>query len=388
MRKLNKNNGITIISLIVTVIIMLILAGVTITMLKEDKIVDYAEKAAGDTQNAIDQEHALINKVGEYLKNKTSGEDSKLPERIKVGDYVNYTPTTGTYTVASGENGSGYTSEQSFTTETGENALEWRVWSIDEENGTVELISATQTSKKLYLKGADGYNHAVDILNDMCKVLYSNTNGATARSINVEDINAKTTYDYTTYTGTCAYGKQVRLSTYGTSYMKYPNLYSQEKGYGTANAFLQNLGESTGLNDGVTNENGITSYRTVKGYTDGNTEGTDPYVTYTYYYYTLESYLKGDQGVNTVPPGLINLGENYWLASRCGYLNSGIAYFIVRVVNSGGDVYGGLFNSNGDVYEGGYACRPVISLNSNVSLTVDESKTNGSVTYWDIEFIQ
>lgn len=62
------------------------------------------------------------------------------------------------------------------------------------------------------------------------------------------------------------------------------------------------------MKDGVTNENGVTSYSTAKGYTDGNTAGTDPYVTYTYYSYTPNRKLKSDQGVNTVPIGLINLG--------------------------------------------------------------------------------
>ena len=147
--------------------------------------------------------------------------------------------------MAAGEYGSGYTENQTFTTETGANALKWRVLSIDEETGEIELVAATHSSKTLYLKGADGYNHAVDILNDLCEKLYSNENGAIARSINVEDINAKTTYDYTTWIDSVGikYGDTKQLSTYGTGYMQYPNLYSREIGYGIAGNF-----NTTGLN--------------------------------------------------------------------------------------------------------------------------------------------
>ena len=422
LRPCPNNRGITLIALVITIIVMLILVGVTISMAVNGGLFDYAGKAVGDTNNAIQVEGQLgnggvtidgtyYNSIDEYLVasgNKgnaggsgepggNEGEGIEIPEGIKVGDYVNYTPTEGTYKVADGTNGSGYTTTdgyQTFTTETGESALKWRVLSIDEEKGEVELVAATaaQTSTKLYLQGADGYNHAVDILNDLCKELYSNTSGAEARSIKVEDINAKTTYDYTEYTNTSTgftYGDTKQLSTYGTSYMNYPNLYSQEKGYGTAGTMnTSGLNGSEGKEDGETDSTSVvTTYSTVTGSTNGNTAGTDPYITYTYYYYKAEDYLNTNLGVNTAPAGLINVGTTYWLASRCVNANSNYAYFFVRYLSSSGDVNrSSLFNSSGNTNGYSYAVRPVVSLGSNVTLTKDTTNSTEDTTYWNIAY--
>ena len=62
------------------------------------------------------------------------------------------------------------------------------------DDGSVELISATPTSKTVYLKGALGYNNGVYILNNLCKTQYSNSGlGTTARSLNKVDIENKFT---------------------------------------------------------------------------------------------------------------------------------------------------------------------------------------------------
>ena len=394
-KEISKNKGITLIALVITIVLMMILAGVTIKIATDGGLFDKAKDAVGQTENAIKKEQQLVNDIlDEYFKPNSSEDNTEeegLPAGLKVGDYVNYTPTPGTYKVASGANGSGYTSEQSFTTETGEAALKWRVLSIDEENGEVELVAATQSSTKLYLQGADGYNHAVDILNDMCKELYSNENGATARSIKVEDINAKTTYDYTEYTDSSTglkYGDTKQLSTYGTGKMKYPNLYSQEKGYGSANTFnTSGLNGSDGKKDGVTDGNVVTTYSTVTGYTDGNTAGTDPYITYTCYKYNAENYLNTNLGVNTAPAGLITTGINYWLASRCVRAGTKYSNFFVRYLYSDGSLDSReLYESDDGIGEYGYAVRPVVSLGSNVTLTIDTEKTTDEVVYWNIAY--
>ncbi|MBO5413831.1 MAG: hypothetical protein J6A29_06090, partial [Clostridia bacterium] len=326
---------------------------------------------------------------------------------LKVGDYVNYTPDTGTYKVADGETGSGRDTTdpgyQEFTT--GSN-LSWRVWSIKENaEGDIEEVEIVlaRVGPSLYLKGADGYNHAVDILNDLCETLYSKTKAdgtkvATGRSINVEDINSKTTYspigETNTSTGSI-YGETTKqLSKYGTGYMKYPNLYSQEIGYGTAGTFnTTGLDGETGLKNGTTDERKLTTYPAM-GFTDGNTAGTDPYVTHTYYGYNGSSYtyypdncLDTSLGVNTAPAGLIKLSSSYWLASRCVNVNSGIANFDVRYMYSSGNVDGSnLFNSNGFTLAGSLAVRPVVTLRSNVSLEYDSTKSTSSTTYWTAVF--
>ncbi|MGN1302019.1 MAG: hypothetical protein ACI4U9_05840 [Clostridia bacterium] len=426
------NKGITLIALIVTIILMLILAAVTINMSINGGLFEQAGKSKFVTEvasikeeltqktimaemvdeeiedNAIDtvlgkktgyndkllvQNGELVydkDKVTETQKTwleemgiqakKPTVKDLILEGKIKVGDYVNYIPDVGTYKVADGEYGSGIdtteTGYQEFTTETGDSSLKWRILSINEETGEIELVSAT-AGQSLTLKGADGYNHAVDILNDLCETLYSKTakgkKVATGRSMSVADINAKTTYSPIGETNTSTgftYKDTKRLSEYGTDYMKYPNLYSQEIGYGTAGTFnTTGLDGETGLKNGTIDASGVTTYPAM-GFTNGNTAGTDPYVTHTYYGHNGSSYtyypeqcLDTSLGVNTAPAGLIKLSSSYWLASRCVRAYSFGANFYVRCMNSSGYVYYGyLFGSDGNSSHLSYAVRPVVSL--------------------------
>ena len=106
--------------------------------------------------------------------------------KIEVGDYVNYTPPTASYTVVA-EN-SGYSSDQTF--DSSNSAMNtWRVWKVDKTNNTIEIVSSTNTYKSLYLIGATGYNQGPTIINTICSKLYSNQkNYIVARSIDEEDI--------------------------------------------------------------------------------------------------------------------------------------------------------------------------------------------------------
>lgn len=383
---------------------MLILVAVTITVAVSGGLFEYAGRTGRETNEAIEKEQKLADgkvKIGDkwyaslddYLEGRVLVE---LPEGLKVGDYVNYIPDVGTYTVASGSTGSGYTSNQTFTT--GSN-LSWRVWSINEETGEVEIVLAT-AGPTLYLKGADGYNHAVDILNDLCETLYSKTvNGskvATGRSINVKDINSKTTYSPIGEKNKdmgFTYKDTKRLSEYGIDHMKYPKLYSQEIGYGTARNFNNTgLDEETGLKNGTT-EKGVTTYQAM-GYINGYTEGTDPYVTHTYYGYNgsfftyyPEECLDTSLGINTAQTGLIKLSSDYWLASRCvaagngGVASDGFAVFFVRGVTSRGFVcYNLLFCSDGSGGPKSNAVRPVVSLSSDIKL-----KPGVTANTWDFD---
>lgn len=314
----------------------------------------------------------------EYTLSKTSHEDEKIEiddylsggslasYYLEVGDYVDYNPDIGTYKVADGENGSGTdvtsTGYQEFTTETGENSLKWRVLSIDEKTGNIELISAT-VGQPLSLYGVNGYNHGVDILNDLCETLYSKTaqgvKVATGRSINVEDINKKTTYDYTKYTD---YGK---VLTY-TSNKYYPKLYAVELG-STSNGLNETtklINESEGAEDGAVNTSGVTNYTKYIGLGTATTL----YATNTFYQYIPENYLNTSLGINTAPTGLININSTYWVASRCGKHDSNIAYFYIRVMLSSGSLNIGnhLINSGGNNNGNTIYIRPVVSLSVNL----------------------
>lgn len=58
---MRSEKGITLIALVITIIVMLILVAVTITMAVNGGLFDYAGKAAGETNNAIDAEQQLGN---------------------------------------------------------------------------------------------------------------------------------------------------------------------------------------------------------------------------------------------------------------------------------------------------------------------------------------
>ena len=79
---MKKDNGITLIALVITIIVMLILVVVTIRIATDGKLFDYAGKAAKQTQEEADEEKKLSNGningqsieniVNEALKETTS----------------------------------------------------------------------------------------------------------------------------------------------------------------------------------------------------------------------------------------------------------------------------------------------------------------------------
>ena len=98
-----------------------------------------------------------------------------------------------------------YTGRESSDTEQGAfdtESLVWRIWGIDENN--IYLISKDPTTTKLTLKGAQGYNNGVYILNETCKTCYTDSDytGVSVRNMNIRDIEELydrgiMTYDYT-----------------------------------------------------------------------------------------------------------------------------------------------------------------------------------------------
>ena len=235
-KKKDFTKGITLIALVITIIVLLILAGVTIaTLIGENGILSKATEASNKTEEKNAEEEVKIAVMGsigtngelenEVLKenlNKIENisgvpeeiKDSSYPltvtvegkhsytinkdgsikevpkrEGIKVGDYVNYTydEKVEGYNLLSTQ--SGYTSDQTVNQKSG---MKWRVLNIH-ANGTVDLIGDVSSSDQgIYFSGALGYNNGVYLLNDICKELYSNSSlGVTARSINMEDIESQ-----------------------------------------------------------------------------------------------------------------------------------------------------------------------------------------------------
>ena len=379
-----RERGITLIALAVTIVVMLILAGVTIDITLGDKgIINKAKEAAEKMNSAVEQDEAelneLLNELNEVMNsewdsnieipggnNETGGggEDSGGESAgdlfddgtIQPGDYVAYTPTGLESYVVNG-NYSGTGMNQTVTKE----ELNWRVLDKTQE-GKLRLISATPTETTVKLQGANGYNNAVYILDELCNTLYKGEN-ATAKSLKIEDIQNKMNLSVWNYNNAASYG-----STFNPSNKQYPLMFAQEMGQivnGRSGSL--DLSEQPSIMTGT----GTASTWTVK---------------YTYWY---NQSMGASNYVDPMYHELFHTAATgtYWLSSRCVGASSGYAFFYVRdVTSSRVDAYL-LFRSNGDELSSTYRVRPVVYLESNVKIDTDVAGANGGSpdTAWVIK---
>ncbi len=372
-----KQNGITVVALVITIIIMLILAGVTVKIATGGGIIDKTKNASNEFE--IEQEKEKV-KSG-YLSYKTAKmvddnapllvEDAQTTGNATSGWTVTFTKTNNEYkltkdgkvtltkqngTVVSGwkDNGndtftkgevtvkvgdkvsydegkdysttvktieSGYSHDQTFKTDN----LNWRVLGIN-TNGELELISDNPTSDTLYLGGKTGYLNAEDVLNNMCNKLYGQGEHATgARSLNVEDINKLANYKPT---NNSEYGD---IWTYRFPISGDHMQYKRTKADGTV----------------VTDWTDITDSRFQTFRVPGETETISAdnrndigrSVENTYYGYQVADKVKqktsdGKYMSNIITNGTRSSELFQWLASRSVSCSANCAFFEVRIVAS------------------------------------------------------
>ena len=288
-----------------------------------------------DLKIKTDEKGMLLNTSASGIE--TGPTQEEILAKIKVGDYVNYVPTSNTMTTDTSK--TGYTSSQTLTTQAN---TQWRILSIDETTGEVLLTTQgiTNTDTNVTLKGATGYLHGAEELNRICKELYSNTEkGITARSMTIEDLNKAVGYDPTTNS---SYGT-TKTYTYGTFY--------------------------------TYEENG----KTVTSETPKEASSSNPVtVKYTYYFYYPND-------MNSTVGNI--LGDSYgWLASPYVSADSSDAGFGVRYASSSNVYSYYLCGSGGHLYTSLKGVRPVVSLSSKLLDVVDESKDGTTVaTAWNLK---
>ena len=264
MKKTFKNSkGITLVALVITIVILLILAGISISALTNTGIFQKAKDAKQKSENAaLDQNTKLDeyeNEIDKYIPKANS-----LAKAVKVGDYVAYTPdkldksaldklkeNLNTYSgarnlktysaigrdnlslrVIDGDEKTGAvrlisatpTSNNTTNSAIGRDNLGWRVLDVDEKTGAVRLISATPTDKTIVLYGYDGYNNAVKLLDDVCSTLYNSKLATKVQNLKIEDIQDKMKEkDYSKLYS--EYGK----TPIQPENKKYPSILAQEK---------------------------------------------------------------------------------------------------------------------------------------------------------------
>ena len=389
--------GITLIALVITIIVLLILAGVSIAMLTgQNGILTQANNAKNETELASAKEKVELAVIGAISQTRdgtltvgklrtelanyggtvegntfpvTATVDGKsftvddkgnvelagekqpvTREGIEVGDYVSYTPDTATektYDADKLKKG-GYTSTQTVKKED----LNWRVLRKNDD-GSIDLIGDA-TSNSVYFSGSLGYNNGVYLLNDICKELYSNsTHHITARSVNLEDMEKWLTDS----------GKTARAS-YSTAVK-----YGETKEYKGSNSYTPDI-------YGKTEDESANYYSepTTNTYTPAS--GTA----------TADNTLNAKQTYYNIPINQTNYGDGakvlsssnyYWVAARFVNCYSNYAGFGLRSASSsmnGRYVFG---SSSGTNYSYD-RLRPVVSLGSDVQITPSTGTNSAS----------
>ena len=366
---LKNKKGITLVALVVTIVVLLILAGVSINLVLGNngiiaKAKDAETKSAEASQNDLKGMNALTEEMNNALGEKPKVDLSKY----KIGDSVNYTyDPAGSYSLSSTY--SGCSRNQTIAQTTG---LTWKVLNVDKENDTVDIISTNPTSSTVYFSNILGYNNGPYLINEICKAQYSNkTLGVNARSINLLDMEKHLKPDGITarnaYTNSVKYGT---TKTY-TSNTKYPSLYANQKGAGpnitAANASTISQPDITKGNDPYEESKVIVPKGTTEP-TNDSTYGTGSplTVTQTYYYIPIN-----DTNYGTAYSILAN-GTSFWVTARYVATGSSYALFGLRYASTY-TIGCHMFGSDGGTVDTGYALRPVVSLPSSL---LTEEKTN------------
>ena len=274
---MKEKRGITLISLVITVIVLLILAGVAISMaLNEGNIFEKANEAKISWNKDVEEEETKLNEVLQILDEMTGGSGGtpaptpasgtlEIPSGLAIGSTISWTPAGGTYTWEGAysygtddldqylASGVAYENLSASDKQIYENMTisSWKVLSIDETNNIVKIVPASSTTAnngpnngKVDLDDAPGYNNGVKLLNDACSALYGDqAHGITARSINIEDIEeiadptalatAKSDYDYGSYTRYATQGGTTNRDQTTGAYKtgkNYPAIWAQEEG--------------------------------------------------------------------------------------------------------------------------------------------------------------
>ena len=422
---MKEAKGITLISLAITIIVLLILAGITIgTLTGENGIIQKAKEAALETRGAsveeakqmwelekqlgtgkelselldeledqgllIDGERGIIEETGEItIGSKTivfgTGGNTLVKAietgEIKIGDYVNFTnPTSGSYTVTADKVGLGDlggqtidnpNQEQKYEITASKNQLNWRVLGV--ENGKAKLIAGsplesdvTVDGKKapyLFMYGAKSYTEGYKELDKICDRLYGSLPLVSeARSVNMKDINE--------ITGITDENKikEVNLDPIMNDGKQYGEAYSFDNQY-TPESWLNGKQQTT---------------------VSGNVDG---------YMYAINSQEEGMPTVTVSDQRQYDMlfknveypnGAQYWLASR-GVRASDYASFGLGMVSTGGGVtlagtYA-LFDSDdgyeNDVFAG---VRPVVLLDSEVTTDQIYKIEDKTDPVWNYDF--
>ncbi len=248
---MKEKQGISLIVLVITIIVMVILAGAIVLTLNNSGIIDKASEAVDATNYATVKELTQMAWAEAYANGaKTQAEfqaavDKALEDNKVDTDRYGIIVTTNGVEVANGW------IQDGLTVKRGDDVLEigsdftynaevegyeggWKV--LGAENGELLIMSTVDVS---FLEWGDAgideavndYLNGVAELDGLCEPYGKGEKATGARSIRVEDVNKITGYDKTTYQeGTIEeYGNEVTYSYAGIGKIKYYSANTKEE---------------------------------------------------------------------------------------------------------------------------------------------------------------
>lgn len=320
LNRSKSDKGVTLIALVITIAVLLILAGVSITAITDDSgILSRTNELSESANTSIEQNTQELNNMTnelDYVMNPWVQNKTEVTKKLK----------SGTVTLNVGDN---YTYDCGVEGYTGA----WKV--LGAENGKL-LIMSTVDVGTLTLEGKNGYNNGISKLSEMCEPY-----GRNARSITVEDINRVTGYNPTNQGDGTIYGA------------------GEFWEYGSKVTYTASGSSTT---NGNTYTGSIT-YEHIDGKKIGVNNVTSITVrcnSYDYYPNTLTQSSSGTvKGIPTTSSAYKMLFRNaqdnancsYWLASLCVTTYSNASRFGFHYISSSGykdychvwDSYGGVY---------------------------------------------
>ena len=237
----------------------------------------------------------------------------------------------------------------------GEAITEWKVLNVNKETGKIDIVPTAPTYETVTFHGAQGYNNAVYLLNEICNELYSDpSKEITARSINIDDI--ENIIREAGYEGQIPEPTQTS-GAYDVSNSKYPEIYEKEN-LSTAYYSWPELGLSEQTDLIQRNQWGAMEELYI-GAIEGVNSLTRPYQTK----YDLDNSIFNTalgEKANIILPG--GTSTRYWIASRCIDTSDSDCNFCIRDINNGNLESSDMFNSSGEMYTDNLGLFPIVTI--------------------------
>ena len=430
---LKNQKGITLIALVVTIVVLLILAGVTISLLlDENGIIAKSKDARNANRAEAIKEEITLWKADKFAADNGAGSHESMDDflarlktrglisdediatikdtrklqvgketivfpsdaktlvqafkdnEIKAGDYLNYNDyvdETKTCTTTTNENG---WADQKYTAT--KNTY-WQVLGLDSTGEKLMLISQSPIKREMKEQstGAIKSKFRLASIENAVKLGAETSGGESSGSTGTTETWEKT--PYLVLKGAYSYvnGKTILNNIsgiYGTELGEAKSITAEEInrliGGITVdyenNAVYSNADKTTSIG-GTTNKTSYTYQEgdySPKSYIEKTTQTAGETITADYYYYSWGDLTVSDTLKTILFSGTTedaNFAKSYWLASSGVGVSFDNAYFGPGVVDSGyvNSDYG-LFYSNGKWNAYGLAVRPVVYLNSEITV--------------------